>query len=144
MVSKTLKALVALGLVAAAGQSFALYNIGGPYIYSHYCAGFMKPDGHGRVYSSPTLAGCQSLLSAGMAAEPGPYTELTYCHVCAQKFSYMLAAPGDTGLTTLSPDVATQYVQGTNELRQRFRIDEYEKAQQELERSLSPPPTCGQ
>ncbi|HJU39984.1 MAG TPA: hypothetical protein VJ724_10460 [Tahibacter sp.] len=140
MVSKTLKALVALGLVAAAGQSFALYSIGGPYIYDGYCASFMKPDGHGRVYSSTTMAGCQALLSAGMAAEPGPYTEFNACHVCAQKFSYHLAVQ-DPG-TWVSSETATQFQNATNELRRRFRIDEYERAQAELEQSLSPEATC--
>ncbi|MDC8014757.1 hypothetical protein [Tahibacter soli] len=142
MVSKTLKALVAVGLAAAAGQSFALYSIGGPYIYSHYCAGFMKGD-HGRAYSSPTYAGCQSLLNAGMAAEPGPYTEFTPCHVCAQKFSYMMVAPSDPDVA-VSTETATQYMNLTDELRRRFRIEEYERAQSELERSFSPPPAAAQ
>lgn len=142
MVSKTLKALVALGLVAAAGQSFALYSIGGNYVYSKYCAGFMTagPLG-GRTYTANTLAECQAQLATGKSQIPGPYTEFTDCHICAQKFSYMIANP-DTG-TTLSATTVQQFQNATAELRQRFRIDEYERAQQDLERSLSSPDACG-
>ncbi len=137
------KVMLALGLMAAAGSSNAFYvlSANGSLPYSRYCAQVWRGTAGMGVMES-TLAKCQDRLNDAIALM-SPASSVEACHMCVQKFADALVV--DTGSTTgtateLPGEAVRRFLEGTRTLREQFRIDEYERAQIELERSLSPAP----
>jgi len=139
------KMVLALGLLAAAGSSNAFYviSVNGNLPYSRYCAQIWRGQSGWGVMEA-TMLKCQQKLDEGIATGGG-ITSIEGCHVCAQKFESFVTPIGDpeSGTTTASElphEVVQRFLDGTKELRERFRADDYERAQHELQRSLWPAP----
>ena len=120
------KVLLALGLVAAAGSSSAFYvPSGGGLTLDGYCA--VLSD---RNVMKVSMAACQQSVDAATATGS---QIIKPCHMCAQKFKTV----PETAIK-LTPEVVHEYVERSEALRAEFRIDEYERAQQELQRTFWP------
>jgi hypothetical protein len=140
------KVALALGLMAAAGSSQAFYvlSANGNLPYSRYCAQIWRGQSGWGVMET-TMLKCQQTLNSGIAMGGG-ITSIEGCHVCAQKFESFLTpivSPESGGTATageLPHELVQRFLDGTQELRERFRVDDYERAQQELQRSLWPAP----
>lgn len=134
MFIRTTKVLLALGLMTAAGSSGALYIVSGgghQLLQDGYCGQVWFTDQTGRGVMSNTISDCQVQLAGELAAATRPVSAVEACHLCRQKFGTVPV----TGYV-LPPQVANQFLEGTQALRDQFRIDDYERAQQEFERSL--------
>ncbi|HVH36526.1 MAG TPA: hypothetical protein VM847_20715 [Tahibacter sp.] len=138
--------VLALGLMAAAGSSQAFYvlSANGNLPYSRYCAQIWRGQSGWGVMET-TMLKCQQTLNSGIAMGGG-ITSIEGCHVCAQKFESFLTpivSPESGGTATageLPHELVQRFLDGTQELRERFRVDDYERAQEELQRSLWPAP----
>lgn len=129
------KVLLALGMMTAAGSSGAFYIVsGGGYqlVQDGYCGQVWFTDQTGRGVMSHTMSDCQVQLSSEIAAATKPIAAVEACHMCVQKFGTVPV----TGYV-LPPRVVRQFLEGTQALREQFRIDDYERAQQEFERSMA-------
>ena len=140
------KALLARGMITAAGSSSAFYVMAGSAVslpYDRYCA-FVGGGGSYTGVMERTLPDCENKLQAALSG-------LTFggiiqaCHLCSQKFA-SFAIDGSGGAAgsaaelpaDLPIETMRRFLEGTRTLRERYRIDEYERAQQEFERSLHP------
>lgn len=127
------KALLALGLMAAAGSSAAFYVVSGSGVQltqKGYCGQVWYSNQTGQGVMSTTMVGCTTQLNA---ISGGPnVAAVEACHVCNQRF---VTVP-ETGYV-LPPRVVRQFLEGSQALREQFRIDEFERAQEEFERSLA-------
>lgn len=120
------KVLLALGLMAAAGSSSAFYiPSGGGLTLDGYCAVLSDQN-----VMKVSMAACQQVVDAATATGS---QVVKPCHMCAQKFKTV----PETAFA-LSPEVVRQFVERSEALRAQFRIDEYERAQQELQRTFWP------
>lgn len=137
------KVALALGLMAAAGSSQAFYvlSANGNLPYSRYCAQIWRGQSGWGVMEA-TMLKCQQKLDEGKAMGGG-ITSVEECHMCIQKFESFQSSGGnpDSGTASELPhELMQRFSDGTRELRERFRVDEYERAQLELQRSLWPAP----
>lgn len=125
------KVLLALGLMTAAGSSGAFYLIGagGQLTQDGYCGKVINGSMASNVMDS-TMLGCQQQLNSLIATANGNYTAVEACHMCIQKFKVV----PETAVR-LPPGVVRDFLDRTQALREQFRIDDYERAQQELQRS---------
>ena len=143
MFMRMTKVLLTLGLLTAAGSSSAFYIVGGNMIYSRYCAQVWS-GGSGTGVMEASMAMCQQKLQAAIN-QTSPITGVETCHVCVQKFDSFLVPLDDSGTATtptahLPRETVQRFLDGSQELRERFRIDDYERAQRELQRSVKPEP----
>jgi hypothetical protein len=134
MYRRMTKVLLALGLMTAAGPSGAMFVISGA---GHtlpkdgYCGQLFFSDQSGRGVMDVTMLGCQVQLNNEIAAATKPITTVEACHLCKQRF-------GSVPVTAmeLPPRVLGQFLEGTQRLREEFRIEDYEHAQREFEQSI--------
>jgi hypothetical protein len=131
------KLLLALGLMTAAGSSGAIYIISGngQLTQDGYCGKLIFGSMASNVMSA-TMLGCQQQLNSLIATASGNHTGVEACHLCIQKFKTV----PETSVR-LPIGAVRQFLDGTQALREQFRIEDYERAQQELQRSISPEPT---
>lgn len=142
------KVVLALGLMAAAGSSNAFLVMTGSSVRplrDHYCA-FLAGGGVAYDIQENTMGECEArllTLSVGMPAG----SAVGACHLCS--IVGLGAVTGGIGNgagsvadlpADLSIETIRHFLDGTRTLRERYRIDEYERAQQEFERSLQPAP----
>lgn len=130
------KVLLALGLMAAAGSSGAFYITGGgPLNQNGYCARLDYANGTYRGITRLTMSDCEAEALAELQAGGGPVLAVP-CHLCVQKFKIV----PETAIV-LPIGLVREFFDRSRELREQFRIEEYERAQLELQRSLSIKPT---
>jgi len=138
MFMRMTKVMLALGMMAAAGSSGAFYlTSGGVHQMQKdgYCASLLFVDKTGRGVMDVTASGCQTQLENEITAAHTAGRQITFvqgCVLCNQKF-------GTVPVTryVLPDPVVREYLDGTKALREQFRIDDYERAQEEFEHSLA-------
>lgn len=128
MFMRMTKALLALGLLAAAGSSSAFY-VSGPWLTKNgYCALLQSGDSFKGILKA-TMAGCQQDLDADIAT--GNYVVVQACHRCPQMFSTVPETAH-----SLQVEAVQRFRDRSLELRERFNIEAYEREQDELHRSM--------
>ncbi len=132
------KVVLALGMMTAAGSSGAFYLTSGGLHQlpkDGYCASLWFRGNTGIGVMDTTALGCQTQLTNETTAAQTAGKQIIAvqpCGLCVQKFAtvpvtaYVLPEP-----------VVREYLEGTKALREEFRIDDYERAQEEFERSLA-------
>ena len=145
MSTRMKKALLALGMMTAAGPSFAMYVVGSGIVggYGGYCGKVLYPDSTSMGVMTNTILNCQTQLKKLM--DKGGYSAFEACNSCNRLFEHLSETAYGTGSggtgptgTVLDPEVAQRFLEGTQRLREQFRIDEYENAQKELQRAVQP------
>ena len=132
------KALLALGMMAVAGQSFAMYVVGSgiPGGYGGYCGQIFYGQGSGVGVMTRTMEACQTQLQALIPQYSG-ITAVEACHSCGRVFTNL---PETALLGVPDREVIQQFLDDTQRLREQFHVDEYERAQKQLQRSTWPEP----
>jgi hypothetical protein len=139
------KALLALGMMVVAGQSSAMYWVGNGVVggYGGYCGQIFYGNGSGMGVMTRTMEACQTQLQ-NLISQYSNITAVEACHSCGRIFTNLpetgiVAAPGGTGA---GPDRETvqHFLDQTQRLREEFRVDDYERAQRELQRAFQPEP----
>lgn len=130
------KVLLTLGLMTAAGSSSAFYITGGGSLNQNgYCARLDYGNGTYLGILKQTMQECEDQVRADLLAANGGLFTAVACHMCVQKFKVVpeTAVKLPTGLVL-------EFFDRSRALREQFHIDEYERALQELQRSMSPKP----
>lgn len=129
------KVLLALGLMTAAGSSGAFYVPvgGGHQSQSGYTGQLWFKDKTGKGVADITMLGCEGQLQREIQAATKPIEAIEYCHLNKQLYGTVPV----TDSYVLTPGVISRFLEGTRALREQFHIEEYERAQDEFERSFS-------
>lgn len=130
------KVLLALGLMTAAGSSGAFYipvGGGGQQSQNGYSGQVWFTDNTGRGVMDITMLGCEGQLDREILAATKPIKAVEECHWNKRWFGTVPV----TDSYVLTPGVITRFLEGTRALREQFRIEDYERAQDEFERSFS-------
>lgn len=128
--------LLALGLMTAAGSSGAFYipvGGGGNQSQKGYTGQIWFQDNTGKGVSDITMLGCEGQLQREILAATKPIKVIEVCHLNKQLYGTVPV----TDSYVLTPGVISRFLEGTRALREQFRIEDYERAQDEFERSFS-------
>lgn len=128
MFSRTMKVLMALGTLTAAGSSSAFYVTGPGLTQSGYCA-LLQSGNSFKGIMKTTMAGCQQDYDADIAT--GNYVGVQACQRCPQMFSNVPETAH-----SLQIEAVRTFRDRSLELRERFHIEAYEREQDELQRSM--------